>query len=1109
MRKFAILFLHIFLLQIICHAQSNERLKSWMDKTKSQHTIKLNKSPFRKLNPTGNISGKVFGSSSFFSLDQQVMMQMRDANGKISLTVPSKNGKQVQLSLVKQDIAMPGFVVNTSSKRHIDVEPFLRSQYAGVIENDPNSFTAFSITPKGVYGVVHGGGQSEFYQSVGSSPADSIVRFEDTNQPDEIAPECIADDEALAKNIALLKKNPANRTAEVCRIIRMRIEVTYSMFQYNGRDIERTIAYSIGLFNLNAAVLHNEGVEMRLSEIFIWDQPDIFQGAADIYAYFEKYDKYVHANNFDVPTDIIHIISNLHVGNSAARGSIMDTSLVRKPVAISTAAESYSMYPKYSQATHNFMHETGHLLGSPHTHRCDWPGGPIDNCAPVEGLCPPGPAPVNGGTIMSYCTQKAYVSLFRYIYGPYPGALIRQCVAATTKGVPCDSLACTENYVTQVRHQETDSTITMRWLNTGIRYRIGVKKSTTYEWTYTDVENIDSFVYRKDRCETTYEFNIAPYCELVNGFGLKQAYQVGSINVPRMRFYSRLATVCPADSTNIFIYQPVAGYSFTWYVNGVAQPPTSLASFRARDTGYYYTIAEKEGCLIKSDTARVRYTNLNALYSATINNLTVDFKALAPCLTSYLWDFGDGGSDTAKNAKHVYTKKGVYVTKLTRVDSIGRVDTKTVVIDLNDVLIDSLDFSSTGYVSRVKFIDSACRRVAQFSIDSTTYPSYNTALRYSSQDPTGRVSRVFKSGTLELKIYPGLPYKMQGGPAQFADTGCILNFAGTGGRYIRMLYTRWGGVTWDVNGVVIGNIAPGIEGPLKLNQWNSVGVSFGASGMKMMVNGEVVGFNSILVADEYFQSMYLSIGGFEKTATQNSITYLGYTGLVDLVRRSMIENDFSFSAQAAWQGKDTAYFSTTICSGGNYRGSTVSGIYNFNDRSVNGCDSVTRVSLTIAEPLQISANTKHPVDHGNGKISISVSGGVGPYKIVWTDGVENITERLLKEGKYKVTVTDSLGCTREQQFALVNIDSKQLTAKLFPNPVKTGRIYGLRLGVPESSEISIRITDTQGKVHYTDKRSVTAGIYYYDISHALLPGVYFIRVSNNKQKPATVRMVVY
>ena len=46
-------------------------------------------------------------------------------------------------------------------------------------------------------------------------------------------------------------------------------------------------------------------------------------------------------------------------------------------------------------------HETGHNLGSNHTQWCGWPGGAIDNCYDTEGNCEPGPAPVNGGTMMS------------------------------------------------------------------------------------------------------------------------------------------------------------------------------------------------------------------------------------------------------------------------------------------------------------------------------------------------------------------------------------------------------------------------------------------------------------------------------------------------------------------------------------------------------------------------------------------------------------------------------------------------------------------------------------------------------------------------------------
>ncbi|MDF7816397.1 M12 family metallo-peptidase [Runella sp. MFBS21] len=51
-------------------------------------------------------------------------------------------------------------------------------------------------------------------------------------------------------------------------------------------------------------------------------------------------------------------------------------------------------------------HETGHNLGSPHTHDCSWRGGPIDACNDIEGgNCYTGTKTSNTGTVMSYCSK--------------------------------------------------------------------------------------------------------------------------------------------------------------------------------------------------------------------------------------------------------------------------------------------------------------------------------------------------------------------------------------------------------------------------------------------------------------------------------------------------------------------------------------------------------------------------------------------------------------------------------------------------------------------------------------------------------------------------------
>lgn len=53
------------------------------------------------------------------------------------------------------------------------------------------------------------------------------------------------------------------------------------------------------------------------------------------------------------------------------------------------------------------LHELGHSLGSPHTHSCYWPGGPIEICVASEGSCHYGQllSLEIPGTIMGYCTS--------------------------------------------------------------------------------------------------------------------------------------------------------------------------------------------------------------------------------------------------------------------------------------------------------------------------------------------------------------------------------------------------------------------------------------------------------------------------------------------------------------------------------------------------------------------------------------------------------------------------------------------------------------------------------------------------------------------------------
>ncbi|MCI0472779.1 MAG: T9SS type A sorting domain-containing protein, partial [Ignavibacteria bacterium] len=100
--------------------------------------------------------------------------------------------------------------------------------------------------------------------------------------------------------------------------------------------------------------------------------------------------------------------------------------------AISVIDNQLIPFPQYSWVVNVVVHEMGHNLGSNHTHSCIWPGGPIDSCFNIEGVCYSGPQIPRVGTVMSYCHLNSSINL-AFGFGPLPGDTIR----AHVRRAPC------------------------------------------------------------------------------------------------------------------------------------------------------------------------------------------------------------------------------------------------------------------------------------------------------------------------------------------------------------------------------------------------------------------------------------------------------------------------------------------------------------------------------------------------------------------------------------------------------------------------------------------------------------------------------------------------
>src|SRR5690606_10879556 len=58
--------------------------------------------------------------------------------------------------------------------------------------------------------------------------------------------------------------------------------------------------------------------------------------------------------------------------------------------------------------------------------------------------------------------------------------------------------------------------------------------------------------------------------------------------------------------------------------------------------------------------------------------------------------------------------------------------------------------------------------------------------------------------------------------------------------------------------------------------------------------------------------------------------------------------------------------------------------------------------------------------NNDGSASVTPSGGVGPYDILWSTNDTGNTISNLVEGSYTVTITDSTGCTVIEDFDIID-----------------------------------------------------------------------------------------
>lgn len=384
---------------------------------------------------------------TFAKLDAGVILSLyQDKKKTVTLAVPFKDDV-LEMELVQVNILAKDFKVSSSAGME-DYTPGV--YYRGIIKGDPNSLVAISVFENEIYGVASNNLDGNINigrdKSAGAAENDYMIFSDKDILVDNESAGCATPDpEGYESTFHDIMQGGGSTRIDKCP--KVYLEADYDLYLNKG-SVTATSDYLTSIFNNSAAIYANESVPVEISEIFVWNTNDGYSSASS-YSALTAF----KANRTTFNGDIAHLIA-LDPGGLGGVANTINGLCNSYSYCYSDVNSTYSDFPTYSWTIMVITHEMGHLFGSYHTHSCTWVGGAIDNCYTTEGGCAAGPAPVGGGTIMSYCHLTAYGINFSNGFGSQPGDAIRNtisaaaCVEAATGGTPtyCGSLGSNSSY---------------------------------------------------------------------------------------------------------------------------------------------------------------------------------------------------------------------------------------------------------------------------------------------------------------------------------------------------------------------------------------------------------------------------------------------------------------------------------------------------------------------------------------------------------------------------------------------------------------------------------------------------------------------------------------
>ncbi len=454
---------------------------------------------------------------TLLKLDNKMSGQLLATSPEIlEMTLPY-GGQSLELQLVKQDVTAFGFTVVTDKSNGEPVSYQSGVHYRGIVKNMSNSVVAISVFDDEVMGLINTDeGNLNLGKLAGLS--DTYVLYNEKNLSGKKASACETPEMPAGY---VVKESNVSADKATVKCVKVYLETDYELFTNKGSTTAVT-NYITGLFNQIATLYQNESITTQISQLFVWTSNDPYSGSSSS-SYLTAFRNTRTTFNGDI-AHLVNLTGNL--GGVAYVDVICNKSY---GYAFSCINPTYSNVPTYSWSVEVFTHEMGHNLGSPHTQSCSWTGGALDNCYTTEGGCPAGPAPTNGGTIMSYCHLTSTGINFNNGFGPQPGNLIRSRVSNASCLGTCETggpVVCNvPGSVGASSVSQTGFTISWSAVSGAATYDVRYKAASSSTWINSSTA-ATSLAVTGLTANTAYQFEVRSNC----GSGNVSAYSAtGSV----------------------------------------------------------------------------------------------------------------------------------------------------------------------------------------------------------------------------------------------------------------------------------------------------------------------------------------------------------------------------------------------------------------------------------------------------------------------------------------------------------------------------------------------------------------------------------------------------